>query len=456
MTLDCTAVRLTTQAAPSLSRNFSWALVANILYAACQWAMLVVLAKSCSTETVGVFALALAVSAPVVMFAGLQLRTVQATDARHAYRFHEYLQVRLATTALTFVVVILTCVLGQYSPRVAAIVLTVTVWKCLDGISDVLYGYLQQHEYIRIISISTMSRGALALLLFSTALVVEKNLLLGLLGVASASFLVLICYDLPSCSRLLSEIGTSAGMLDWKQRQPQPTGNFRLLKLAWVALPLGCVQLLVSLSANLPRYSLQHSFGLRELGIYAAVSYFLTVGLVVVNALGQVASPRLAHYFAVGDLKLFRKLMAALLGIGLLLGLAGIVTSVLFGRIVLRLCYQPEYAAYSRTLLLAMIAAAVAYLAWLLGVGITATQTFRLQVAQLGVCTAATYFACLLLVPRWGADGAALAFGAGMLVQAASAALILYPRIGNYRLAGRTEMETTPTAGLELMSPEQL
>ena len=66
---------------------------------------------------------------------------------------------------------------------------------------------------------------------------------------------------------------------------------------------------------------------------------------------------------------------------------------------------------HSRTLLLTMVAAAAAYIAWLLGIGITATQTFRPQVAQLAVCTAATYLACLLFVPRWGADGAAAGLG---------------------------------------------
>src|SRR4051794_16358727 len=66
----------------SLRANFTWTFVGNVIYAACQWGMLVVLAKVARPETVGNFALALAVTAPVIMLTNLQLRAVQATDAR--------------------------------------------------------------------------------------------------------------------------------------------------------------------------------------------------------------------------------------------------------------------------------------------------------------------------------------------------------------------------------------
>ncbi|MGI8856402.1 MAG: hypothetical protein ACR2JW_11675, partial [Thermomicrobiales bacterium] len=53
--------------ARSLRANFSWTFVGNVVYAACQWGMLVVLAKLGSPEVVGQFALGLAITAPVIM-----------------------------------------------------------------------------------------------------------------------------------------------------------------------------------------------------------------------------------------------------------------------------------------------------------------------------------------------------------------------------------------------------
>ena len=55
--------------------KFPWTLLGNVIYAGCQWSMLVVLAKLGSSEMVGQFALGLAMNAPVFMFANLQPRT---------------------------------------------------------------------------------------------------------------------------------------------------------------------------------------------------------------------------------------------------------------------------------------------------------------------------------------------------------------------------------------------
>src|SRR5690349_21224091 len=79
----------------SLRTNFIWTFLGNVVYAGCQWGMLVVLAKLGSPEIVGQFALALAVTAPVFMFTNLQTRGVQATDARKEYAFGDYLALRL-------------------------------------------------------------------------------------------------------------------------------------------------------------------------------------------------------------------------------------------------------------------------------------------------------------------------------------------------------------------------
>jgi hypothetical protein len=50
--------------------NFLWTLSGNVVYAACQWGMLVVLAKLGTHQMVGEFALALAITAPIVVGLG--------------------------------------------------------------------------------------------------------------------------------------------------------------------------------------------------------------------------------------------------------------------------------------------------------------------------------------------------------------------------------------------------
>src|SRR5579863_8985813 len=84
------AVDLPVVSGLSLRSNFAWALAGNVVYAICQWGILVALVKLGSSLMVGQFSLGLAIATPVLMFTNLHLRAVQATDAMHYYSFAEY------------------------------------------------------------------------------------------------------------------------------------------------------------------------------------------------------------------------------------------------------------------------------------------------------------------------------------------------------------------------------
>jgi O-antigen/teichoic acid export membrane protein len=427
----------------SLPANVSWTLASNIVYAICQWMMLVVLARTSSPEVVGVFALALATTAPVVMFAQLQLRTVQATDTMQAYRFPEYLQLRLLAMVLAFGTILVICQVMEYGRAVLNATLAVGLWKCLDSCSDIIYGLLQLHERMHLISISLMLKGALSLAAFAGVLLSGGGLIAALYSVAFASTAVLIWYDMPISHGLRH---VRASVANHASNRPHGPPLARLAALAWLALPLGAVQLLVSLSANAPRYFLERSFGTREVGIFAVIAYFVTAGQVVITALGQAALPRLAR-FASSDLGAYRRLMIRLLAIALLMGITGIAAAVLFGPIVLKVFYGFAYQAHNGALLWMMISAAIAYLAWLLGSAMTAARIFRPQVLLLAASTAATVIACAYAVPRAGIKGATAAFGFGMLVQAILTAMIVHNWM-KLRRAGAAPLMPTALTGL--------
>ncbi|UCC65154.1 MAG: oligosaccharide flippase family protein, partial [Anaerolineae bacterium] len=130
----------------SLRANFSWTLVGNVVYAACQWGMLVVLAKLGSPEMVGQFALGLAITVPIMAFATLKTRLVQATDAKGEYQFGDYFGLRLITTAMALLVVAGVVLVSGYRRETALVILALGIAKAFESISDVFYGLLQQRE----------------------------------------------------------------------------------------------------------------------------------------------------------------------------------------------------------------------------------------------------------------------------------------------------------------------
>src|SRR5580704_14620345 len=97
---------LTCLPAASLRVNFSWTMLGNVVYRGTQWGILVLLARLSSPEAVGQFSLGLAIAAPVMLFAGLQLRAVQATDARVQFQFSDYAGLRILLTAVAALLIL--------------------------------------------------------------------------------------------------------------------------------------------------------------------------------------------------------------------------------------------------------------------------------------------------------------------------------------------------------------
>jgi len=100
--------------APPLRVSFSWTLAGNVVYAATQFGMLSVLAKLGNPSIVGQYALGLAITAPVFMLTNLQLRGVQATDARNQYEFADYFTLRCLCTLVGLFLIAVMVALSHY------------------------------------------------------------------------------------------------------------------------------------------------------------------------------------------------------------------------------------------------------------------------------------------------------------------------------------------------------
>jgi O-antigen/teichoic acid export membrane protein len=412
----------------SLPANVSWTLVGNGVYVACQWGMLVGLTKLGSPEMVGQFALGLAITAPIIMLTNLQLRDVQATDASSGYLFGDYLALRLLTTTLALLIIGgIAWGLG-YRPETALIMVILGVAKAIEAISDVFYGLLQQHERMDRVAQSMMIKGIASLAALCIWIYLTGDLRWGVISLAVVWALVLLSYDVRS-GRLILRHRWPRYQTALPEQNPRgaPKPHWdtaKLIKLTRLALPLGLVTMLMSLNFNLPRYFIERYWGEHELGIFAALAYILAAGIVVTNALGQSASPRLAKYYAARDRIAFVRLLLKLIGVSTVLGGLGLAGAILAGPELLTIFYQAEYARQDLLVWL-MVAGVMAYVASCLYYALTATRYFRAQLLLFMGVTGSTTWACLWLIPTGGLAGAAMALIIAALVQVMGSVMIL-------------------------------
>jgi O-antigen/teichoic acid export membrane protein len=422
----------------SLRRNFSWTMVGNLVYAGSQWGILVVLTKLGSPEMTGQFTLGLAVTAPVFMLTNLQLRQIQATDAKLLHPFNDYLGLRLLCTQFALLVVVAITLGSGYRWQTLAVVLLVGLAKGLESISDMCYGLFQQHERMDRIAISLILRGPFALLCLGLGVWISGSAIAGVLGMVLAWSTVLIGYDLKQSAQLLASSSLKTG----QPVQDRLKNILALLKPNWsrsklwplvqLAFPLGLVMMLFSLSANLPNYFIVANLGKNaeaELGIFNAIAYLMVAGNIIIGALGDSASPRLAKYYACGDRAAYSLLLVRLIGIGAVLGSGVLAIAIIGGGPLLSFLYSPAYGQRQTLFIWLMAGSGIQYVASFLGYGITAARYFKVQIPISLMSMACLAAACLWLIPAQGLMGAAIA-----LIVAAVAKLLISGAVILYAL----------------------
>ncbi len=406
----------------SLCADFSWTFVGNAVYAAGQFATLMLLAKLVRPELVGQYALGLAIVYPVMMLTNMQLRAVMTSGARQQTHFGDYLSLRLLTTSLGLVIIFaITQILG-YRWELTAVVLLVGGAYAIETISDVYYARLQLHDRMVEISKSLIARALLSVLGLAVATYVSRNLLWGVAGVLVARAIVLFGYDI--CERTHGLGGQSK----WFTRNEAltPRLNLRVQReLLWLSLPLGIVVLLTSLNSSVPSYFIKQALGERELGIFSAIGFMISVGNMAVVSLGQSAFTRLARAYASGNLAAFGSLLGKLIAFGAMLGVCGMIISKLAGREILTILFRPEYAERADLLPWIMAAGSVLFMAQFLGFGMTAAGYYNSQVVLNILANLSLLAACYWLVARRGLLGAFLAMLIAAIVQLAGSVVIL-------------------------------
>ena len=409
----------------SLRASFSWTFFGNAVYSACQWGILILLAKLGSPELVGQYALGLAIVMPIISLSCLQLRQVIASDVREEYDFREYVGFRILTTALALLLIVAVSMLLRYDALTTWLILLIGFAQGVEALSDVFYARLQSLDRMDRIARSQIARGLLSLLALVVGLLLTGSVAWGIVGMILASTAVMFLHDLRPQVHSLPPRDIARPRVIWPE-QLRPRFLLRQVgRLLAVVLPLGVVALLVNLSTNVPRYFIEHSLGRSELGIFSAVAFLMSAGNLVASALSQFAFVRMAGQFAAGHLREFRHLLLRLLGVGTVLGVGGIVIAHFAGSQLLTLLYRPEYARQPRLLVGLMVVAWLGYLCQFLGSAMTAARYFRMQVPLFAVIVLVIATSSFWLIPRHGLPGAVLSLLLGRLVQLTGSVAIL-------------------------------
>jgi O-antigen/teichoic acid export membrane protein len=432
----------------AVGRGFSWLALGNIVNAACAWGRVALLARLGNAEMIGQLTLALAVCNPIGTLADLGLSGSLISDTKRQYRVGDYLGLRLLTCGLAILAIVVTAWTGGYDPATARLVVLAGLVVVSESVCDLFQAVLQRREEMRWVAISLMIRGLLGLTLFFLGTWFSGDLGWGVCGFSLAALTTLLTIDIPralaceleqdhtnpkrqrgndlASSLMLraNELGSSLTLRVGVGHDRERYRGFRdvrhrvslLLSLAWLSLPLGLATASLSLMTSIPRYWISNRLGNEALGGFAVAGSLMIAMSLVVGAMSQAASPRLARYHSAGNTgALLRLLRGLCLWLGLIMIISLLVMAVA-GPWVIGLLFGPAYVPLAGVALCLMLAAGLRNFSILLGRAISSMRRFRtslfLRVAGIVVL--------VLLLPGWidwlGLMGAAWALTLSWLV----------------------------------------
>lgn len=370
-----------------LKSNALWMVAGNTYYAACQWVVLVVIARLGNPEAVGAFTFGLAVTAPVIMFFNFGLRSILASDVGATVSFRQYNNIRLISAGAGFIV---STAVGLALGAHLVILTALAAAKSVESVIELRYGLAQQHGRLDIVSQSLIVRGTISTLAIAVFYWFTGNLEIAVLGYA---FCWLISLFIIVRQTKSIETASAEGQKDYKA-------------IILPALSLGLAALLVNLGPNIPRLVLERLHGPADLGIFSSMAYFIIVGGVVVSALGQSLVPVLARMHHSGETRKFWTTVGGALALVAGLGIAGIILAIFVGEAVLNLVYGAEFARDAHLLPLVALAATLGYLGNILGYAVSAARLFVGQAPVYTLTLVVSLVASFTLIDPYGIDGA--------------------------------------------------
>ncbi len=389
---------------PSLRRGLKRALAGNIFYTGCQGLMTIALARLGPPDLLGTFGLGIAVAAPVVEFASLHLKVVESVDVDQKHSFYDYFALQSVTSTLAMVVVAGLALLGPFRGEAAFTILACGLAKVIEAAGFICHGKMQQAERTDLLANSLAWRGVASLLAIVVGVWLSGRVSIGVLAMALAWLVVLVCYDLPH-ARALQAPRSSNGRPRWRA----------MGSIAWTALPLGLFVGMNSLLTNAPRYFVEGELGPRDLGIFSALAYLGLAARAFYMSFLNAVLARLADHYLEGETSQFLAIISKATIFIVTLGLASCMATILLGDWIL-LLFGADYQG-NQVVLTVLTAAMAVKTMWMLFVSaLYAMRRFRLILLLQAPGGMLLFGLLWSTVGRFGLHGAAWSVLAASLV----------------------------------------
>ena len=400
-------------------QTIAWLIVSNVVKALSQWGLLVVLVKYFTNTEVGYYNLGMALAAPVFSLSGMQLKSILVVEpSGKKDNFLTYFLIRHITALLATLGLIVYCIFFR---EINWILVCVIIYKAVENLIDILYGYMQKEDRMIWMSKSEIFKSCITLILCLIVTILFKEINISQLSLVVVS----IIFYLINLTYTLKLLGSDYARITLDD----------IWSIILKGIPLGISVFLSSYITNYPRLAIEGRMGTEMLAYYGSFTYVAIGIFEVVTPVQTFLRQRLSKHYHNKEIKEFKsKVDRTVLGV-ILLGVIYYIGFAVFGSFLIRLLFNDSYNQYS-TVLYLLIGGQM--LSSISGVYSTAVLSFNVYTKQAFISAIVLAVVVLLsgyLINKMGFMGAGIVHIVAAALSMVFYGIIYYRRLNKWEKA---------------------
>ena len=382
-------------------KNFIWNMIGTTLNSFNSMFFMIIITRINGTEDAGVFTLLFSVACLLYNIGIYSGRTFQVTDKSGKYNETEYVIHRVMTVSIMFIVGALYCTLKHFDGYRFALTMLLTEMKCLEALSDCLYGVMQKNDELYKSGFSLTVKALSSLLAVFFVNLFFKNLVLSFVAVDIICTIVTFVYDFPSIKKYL-------------QKEYSFRKAMTLFPVGFYAFAYYFLNVYLS---NAAKYALDGKVTSSEQALFGIVLMPATLINLCAIYLLQPYINRLGLLYSENRVDEFRKSMKYI-SFGVIgIGVVALIGTTLLGVPVLNLVYGVDLTNYLKSLQFIIVGATLIAIVTILSTALTTFRNTRIQFIIYLIVSGVILLISGIMVDTFGVNGGAYLYLVSTIMQ---------------------------------------
>ncbi|MGN1327951.1 MAG: lipopolysaccharide biosynthesis protein [Clostridia bacterium] len=383
--------------------NFIWNILGTGLNAFTSFFFLIAVTRINGINDAGIFTIAYSTACILYVIGIYAGRVFQVTEVDKKVKDKEYIANRLISCLIMMIITIGFVLFKKYNLYKASVFILLSLYKCLEAFSDVLYGILQKNNLLNKVGKSYFIKAASSIVVFILVDIITHNVIVSCIAIIALWIFAIIFYDIRNIKNLVdfnSKVNTDNVIKIFKN-------CFFVFAITFLGLYI----------MNAPKYAID-SYLTEDI---QAIFGIIVMPATIMGLIGQfLIHPYLntiVNLYNEKDFKGLNKLILKIILYILAFGIFASVVAYFLGIPVLNLVYGIDLSGYE----LHLVAIIVASTLYNIGVIYSSVlTTIRHTLVQFIIYTAVSIFALIIsniLTIQNGITGSVIAYFLIMLLQ---------------------------------------